>query len=223
MKTTLLAMGMALGVLGVSQTAAARVVVFTGAPSPTCGSRCSTLDSSHWLAAQFKVSANDILEMVSGYIGARKGKTFTLALLSDIAGEPGVTLYTAQAKYNTHVGWQGLNTLYWPAPKGTYWIAFEVTPSDNLSGYMPAPAPQPLKTSDLGLGGLWSPDNQLDFGVRIYHQVDGTKAALLTPSDAGGVSPGAVPEPASWATLLLGVGAVGGALRGRRRSARVCG
>ncbi len=62
---------------------------------------------------------------------------------------------------------------------------------------------------------LWSngvmPRVGLDYGVAVTDRID-----VLDYS--GGVSVQAVPEPATWASMLAGFGILGGALR-RRRSA----
>lgn len=63
-----------------------------------------------------------------------------------------------------------------------------------------------------------------DFGPEVFQSTgtfnslffgqSGNNATLIVRNNGGG---GAVPEPASWAMLLTGFGAVGGALRQRRR------
>ena len=216
---TAMAVGMAAGVLALAQPALARLAVYTGAPAATCTKACQPLDATHWLTGQFTVGTTEDLEMVYGFIGGTSGKTFTMALLSDAAGTPGSVLYSTQVKYNSRVGWQGLNNLFWKVPKGSYWIAYEVTPTDNLVGYMPAPAPHPLKFSDIGVAGAWTPANGIGFGVRIYHQPDGTPAGVSHAAAVEQIPATAVPEPAAWTLMLGGVCAMGGALRARRRRA----
>ncbi|MBC9031812.1 PEP-CTERM sorting domain-containing protein [Sphingomonas sp. JC676] len=57
----------------------------------------------------------------------------------------------------------------------------------------------------LGINGTLDMDTQIGGWAKITYD--------YTPNAAG-----AVPEPASWAMMMLGIGAVGGAMR-RRRSA----
>ena len=84
---------------------------------------------------------------------------------------------------------------------------------------LPAPAPHPLKFSDIGVAGAWTPANGIGFGVRIYHQPDGTPASVSHAAALEQIPATAVPEPATWTLMLGGVGAVGGALRAQRRRA----
>ncbi len=65
--------------------------------------------------------------------------------------------------------------------------------------------------------------NPLQFGISLW-SVDGpafTDIAEFAPGN-GTFTPslgGAVPEPATWAVMLVGFGAVGAAMRGSRRKA----
>ena len=43
----------------------------------------------------------------------------------------------------------------------------------------------------------------------------------LGPSLAGSYTTAAIPEPAAWSLMILGMGGMGAALRGRRRAALV--
>ncbi|WP_294393110.1 PEPxxWA-CTERM sorting domain-containing protein [uncultured Sphingomonas sp.] len=52
----------------------------------------------------------------------------------------------------------------------------------------------------------------------LHQSNDGFKLGGLTVAMADAPPPAAVPEPASWAMMIVGFGAVGGSMRGRRRT-----
>lgn len=56
-------------------------------------------------------------------------------------------------------------------------------------------------------------------GTYTWNWGSGANADSLTINIGTAVPPGAIPEPAIWAMLILGFGAVGGALRRRKRPA----
>jgi hypothetical protein len=75
---------------------------------------------------------------------------------------------------------------------------------------------------------LWQgpfPDGDADDDVRVPHGEfgyfdpvrDRSLIAVVLSVTSSAVSTGAVPEPATWAMMILGFGLVGGALRSRRR------
>ena len=57
--------------------------------------------------------------------------------------------------------------------------------------------------------------------VRVNPLADGTTAEIADIAPNGGPIVAAVPEPATWMTMLLGFGLIGGALRVRARARRV--
>ena len=91
--------------------------------------------------------------------------------------------------------------------------SMNVTPSYDVVGfgYGPNPLALPSLTFFYFSPGSFAANgtyNSLIFGE--------SHAGILTVSGAGGGGGGAVPEPASWAMLLAGFGAVGATLRRRR-------
>ena len=56
-------------------------------------------------------------------------------------------------------------------------------------------------------------------GIYTWNWGSGANADSLTINIGTAIPPGAVPEPSTWAMLILGFGAVGGALRRRKRPA----
>jgi hypothetical protein len=74
-------------------------------------------------------------------------------------------------------------------------------------------------TSDVGPNEYWSLSNlALDAGNYVL-TIQGTNTGA--GSLAGNVAFAAVPEPATWALMILGFGLVGGALRRKERQTRV--
>lgn len=95
----------------------------------------------------------------------------------------------------------------WDLSAGKYWIRF--AGFQNLV---------PLFTTA-------TPSNSRAIGTDFF--LEGRPVTLNTPNLALGfslngvnVTPGAVPEPATWAMMIIGFGAIGGALR-RRQAVRV--
>ena len=86
---------------------------------------------------------------------------------------------------------------------------FAVTSTRSASGDNGADPNEVVEITDV-LGDLTLP------GDETYSVFAGPQYGLRY----GGVALAAVPEPASWALMLVGFGALGGALRGRRTSAK---
>ncbi|MBW8911759.1 MAG: PEPxxWA-CTERM sorting domain-containing protein [Sphingomonas sp.] len=98
----------------------------------------------------------------------------------------------------------GLSGLDWTLGAGSYFVSFEAADSPNgFNGGLGTGVSNPLAHyAFTGDGGLWHADHGQDIALRI----EGTAGALS-----------AAPEPASWAMMLIGFGAVGGAMRTRSR------
>lgn len=85
--------------------------------------------------------------------------------------------------------------------------------------YLPLRPSGALTASSQGRG-TWTPNFSLDNGFILHFGADGFNAGIgeitFTISDIGTIS--AVPEPATWLSMILGFGLVGAAVR--RRTAR---
>lgn len=144
------------------------------------------------------------IDTIQGYIDSYAG-SLGVSLRSDLNGKPGDVLNVQGKSYSTAFNlidsesWQGAANLGWQVAAGTYWISFENT---NMSPFT-APymqlyaADRPLaKYAEYSRGKIW-PSNQ-GFGFRVFGDVS------------------AVPEPATWALMIVGFGAIGVAMRRRR-------
>jgi hypothetical protein len=202
--------------------ALARTIIDTGAPTSDCNSCELPLNTTHWVAAQFHVPIKESIEFTDGYIGGTSGNSFTIALLSNtISNTPGSELFSTTALFKDDTYYQGNQGFLWPVTPGYYWIAFEVGPTDNLAGgFMTTNSPKKLVT-ELGNGTSWTPDGKVALGVRIFRPPDAHPKVVADVSDfrSSGALPSAVPEPAAWSLMLVGLGGLGAALRSRRHKA----
>ncbi len=142
--------------------------------------------------------------------------TLSAVVYADNGGLPGTELFESQFgvsrltwAFGVAAGWFGANNLQLVLDAGTYWLAFEVLPSDSLYGVLPneggvtmqATAPNPLAKYavqvDYGSGWHELPE---PFGMRISGQVS------------------QVSEPAT--NVLVGLGLVWLAFSSRRK--KIC-
>jgi len=186
----------------VSSPAAAFFVIETGTPL----ANDMQLSSSQSLAGYFTIASATEVSSVEGFI-AGLGSVGTVTIYSD-ASVPAAsnilfsTNFAIQASAGT---WQGVFGQSWVLDAGSYWVGFSNSGNGN---FMKGFAPTPLAQYAFSTGSNWtlsSPSSAASaFGVRI----DGNRFVA------------SVPEPASWALMIAGFGAVGGMLRtGRRKTA----
>jgi len=209
---------MALLALSLSAPVQADLIVDTGTPNLT-GSALP-LDSYQWLAAEFTTTASaSQIDALQGYITAQDsnqaGTTFTVALYGnttnsankDIPDLATGELFSQQSTFNTD-GWNGLQGLSVALTPGTYWVAFEVRPTDdilvraadNLQGLMPVSAPNLVQTA--------ANDNTTNFG---YIPTTGTAYNF-------GVQVSAVPVPPALWMFATGLFAMVGRRFGKRKT-----
>jgi hypothetical protein len=194
----------ALAVAFTSAAANAAVIVDTGAP--LLGKYIYNLNATQSLAARFTVTTTTRLTDLTGYMYAYSTPgTFTVAVRAD--GEtPGAELFSGTGAANLRFAFYGVHGASWLVGPGSYWLAFEVRPSDTMDGYMLEKQTSPIGPEAYWGSGAWERYDELNIGVRIS-------------GDAV-----AVPEPAGWALMLTGFLGAGAALRGaRRRQAALAG
>ena len=196
----------------------AGIIVDTGAPTQTNGGY-TLLNATaipgfgaQSIAARFSVSERDVITGIEGWVGRFGGgpKTYHITLYADGPGPnhwvPGEELYTVGlSDGGPGNGYIGTTSLDWEVLAGNYWVAFEVRPTDTLFGFMPYFVPNPLQEA-LGPPGAYNPaPGAPGSAFRIYS------------TDAH-----EVPEPTTWALMILGFGATGAMLRSRRPPAPRC-
>ena len=200
-------------------TADAAVIVDTGAfyCASGAGTQCggSPLSHDESLAAKFSLQGVTNVTDIFGWMNtdAWSGNSLTIALYGDGGQLPD----TSQALYSsafsilrTGTGdgyrneWQGLSGINWLLNPGSYWIAFEVRPGQDYSGYMPTGefgAPKPLSDEAFfyAPNGGWLELDSLNLGLRV-------SGDLVTP----------VPIPAT--VLLFGSALLPFGVVARRRN-----
>ena len=207
--------------LTTSATAAATTIVDTGTPTEVGGgsSLVNTGGRFQRLAAQFTLDRPATLTAIEGYlVGQRLRSTFHITLTTSvIAGFntiPGSTLFSAQATSSSDnfADWSGLSGLNWAVNPGDYWVVFSVNPGDSFNGYMPNGAPSPVGAEAFfNQGSTQWQQKERGLGVRIA----GNLGDLPPPPPP----PPGVPEPDTWAMMILGFALIGGTMR--RRTGRM--
>jgi hypothetical protein len=193
----------AAGLSLVAGAASAAVIVDTGPPAHGASQADYWLDSSDWLAARFDVTTTTSLTDITGYMFAKAAPgIFTIALYSGDE-TPQTELYSGQATAKLPFAFYGLHGISWLVGPGSYWVAFEVRPGDTLDGLMPDNPPSPVAHYAYYDATQDSDYHAYDFTIAL--RVDGAAAA--------------VPEPATWALMIVGLGGVGAAMR--RRPGRI--
>ena len=194
--------------------ASAATIFDTGTPTGPSGYNVYHNGSADFqsLAAQFTLTqATRITGIEAFFGGSAPGQDkVVLALHGDVDGVPGqafgpaiasaiVTIPSSvQGIGNWFGGFQdGAVTL----TAGTYWTSISVDPNDPARCICWLPASNTV-TIPFGAyangftGGNWR-ERDLNFGLRIF----------------GDPAAGAVPEPMTWALMIVGFGAVGSAMR----------
>lgn len=204
---SLLATGTALA------TPAAAALIDTG--TPTSGASYSMV-STQSLAGLFTLSEQTLITSVQGFIGSNFNANGSIAIYSGgVNPDFGSLLFSANyAIFSTAFvsgpvpgTWQGVFGVNQILAAGQYWAVFG---SDSPNGRMFLYAPNPLSQYAVQTSGGWTQlGSQAGLGVRI----DGIARPGVIPP-----IPGAVPEPGTWAMMLIGFGAIGGAMRARRRA-----
>ncbi|HEX7948410.1 MAG TPA: PEPxxWA-CTERM sorting domain-containing protein [Phenylobacterium sp.] len=198
MKTVLAA---AAATLALSATpAAADVILDTGVVDPFDG---GLVIGAQWVAVRFTVDRATVLTDVEGFL-ARQGESpgLTLAIRDEIAGGPGDRRFAGVGDIGTTPSWQGLHGLHWDIGPGAYWLAFEA-PDRSFETIIGRP------TRAAPFASAFPPDPYVVMGSFPFYG-----GAVRVTGDS------AVPEPGTWALIILGFGLAGVSLRRRTISPR---
>ena len=162
-----------------SGDALAETIVDTGGVDPTSLDQW-ILRRDQWLAGEFTIAAATTITAVEGYIRTNPtqslGGTFTISLYADggevpSSGDPLYFAAATRAAGKVDPAWEGLSGLDWSLDSGSYWVTFEIRPTDTLAdGIMPVPSAAPLLDEAYAYRRAWSEYDELDIGVRISGQ-----------------------------------------------------
>lgn len=152
------------------------------------------------LFAQFDLAAASTIESIETF-----GRTVTsglaqFSIFADAANAPGALLFsdTVNLVQSGKLKWDGISGLAWGLAQGTYWVSVGQA-APGFTAYVLGTAPSPL-----GLEGSLKPQGFIQTnGVDLSWRIGGT----------------AVPEPATWISMIGGFALVGAALRRRSRPA----
>jgi len=201
MRTLLAALSLAAATTTVATAPAeASVILDTGVELPfDVGPAVGT---TQWLAVGFEVTRPTVVTDVETYLFTFGGDAqLTFVLRDDDAG-PGDELYSGVVGASETGAWRGLHGLSWVIPTGTYWLSFETRPGQTFDG----------------VGGV-----PLTPAAYAFQQPPGTPWYVFGPDlgVTGRISgEAAVPEPATWALMILGFGLAGAALRRSPRGSK---
>ncbi|MBN8808012.1 MAG: PEP-CTERM sorting domain-containing protein [Sphingomonas sp.] len=178
--------------------ASASTIVNTGAGPNVNGGY--VVSSGQWLGGKFQVGAATTITDVLGWITSFSG-SYTASIYSDSNGLPNASLYSANftPSNTSQPAWYGVSGQAWNVAAGTYWAVFS---AGTGNGAMPIGVANPLSA----YAGWHSGQGFYDAGnLNIGFQI------------LGDATVAAVPEPAIWAMMMLGFGAMGYTLRRRAK------
>ena len=185
--------------------AAAGYTVDTGTPL----ANDMQLSSSQSLAGYFTLASALEVTSVEGFISGLDS-VGTVTIYSD-AAVPAASNILFSANFAIQASpagaWQGVFGQAWRLAAGSYWVGFSNLGNGNfMKGFAPTPLPQYAFST----GNIWTLHTPPSAASAIGVRIEGNRFVAA-----------AVPEPASWALMIAGFGAVGGMLRTRRRSTDV--
>lgn len=183
----------------IASPAAANYAVDTGAPL----ANDIQLSKSQSLAGYFTLTSALEVSSVEGFISGLDS-VGTITIYSD-AAVPAASnaLFSASFAILASPGaWQGVFGQKWQLNAGSYWVGFSNAGNGNfMKGFAPAPLPQYAFST----GSAWTLNDPSSAASAIGVRIDGNRFVA------------SVPEPASWALMIAGFGAIGGLSRNRRR------
>lgn len=183
--------------LAIAAPAQAATIVDTGTPTGKDG--VIALNPSQKLAGRFSLTSATLLTDIQGFIGSSTNSEEITIAISDGVTTPGNVLYSGALTAVSNASFQGLSGLNWMLDAGNYWVSFA---SSGYSSMVPG-APRPMsQTAYTDTRWGWQ-SYPMSMGVRI----SGVAAA--------------VPEPTTWAMMIVGFSLIGTATRYRRRKVTV--
>lgn len=195
----------------IAPPAAAATLVDTGVPDGQGIGNGWALSANQKLAGLFTLAGATTVTSVEGFMRGLGAVAGTVNISIFTGGvDPGSSGLLHSADFaiapSQTAAWQGVFGQSWNLAAGQYWVLFASDVQANMV-YSP---PNPLsQNANLATGFSWAQrGSQFGIGVRIT-------------DDVSPQVPGAVPEPGTWAMMLIGFGVVGGALRARRRAVKV--
>lgn len=202
----------------VCSPAAAVTLVDTGTPTGQGGSNGWILASNQTLAGLFTLGAATTVTSVEGFIrnfsGVAANGTISIFTGGVDPANSGLQYSAAFTIAETGISagaWQGVFGQSWALAAGQHWVVFTSDGVLNTMTYLP-PNPLSQHANASQLSGPWvQRGSTFGLGVRITN--DAAPIIVNPPV------PGAVPEPATWAMLIVGFGLVGAASRRRNMTA----
>lgn len=186
---------------GVSAGASAEYLVDTGAPLGPFGYSVGTVQS---IGQSFETSLGAQIDSVEIFVRTTAGSLVSSDLtISLYAGDPvGTALFEETIDFATTGGWIGANGLSWDVAAGPYTVTFGSSNDiNNIGAGYPTAFNIPLWFANPGSADFVSGVGEASFSLRI-----------------GGEYVTAIPEPETYALMLIGLAAVGATAR--RRGAR---
>ncbi|WP_047533503.1 PEP-CTERM sorting domain-containing protein [Methylotenera sp. N17] len=198
-----------LSLLLFSSIAQGAVLVDTGTPPGGSGLRVCRENipdpyCNQSVALKVNLSqATSITDIRSHFSLGTTAGNLTVALYSDVSSLPGEELYHSLLSVEGS-NWYGSSNLTWDVDAGNYWVSFEVRDGQYFYGALSTGVPSPLEVAyTRNFGETWLRLVGSDYSAALI--LEGTPIA-------------AVPEPESYAMILIGLGVIGFATRRRKQA-----
>ena len=183
-----------------STSASASYIIDTGEPPQNWDG--TSLSPEQQISGYFYLDQDYNIQNIEAFI-AGSGGVVNMSIYSYNISGPGSIIYNKSFDaFLSGIGqpgmWQGLHNLNWNLAAGGYWLVLD-SQGYNWTPWQSIPNPLQLYAyKHSGTGGEWQVTSNPTFATRI-----------------SGAIASAVPEPATWAMMILGFGAIGGAMRKR--------
>jgi PEP-CTERM motif len=206
--------------LTISTTASAALLIDGQGGTPLPGGRPLHHNSStsyYYQVLGFRLGFDATVTGIQAMIGGVRSGAYAISIADPNNLNTSNNLYSTNQTANLnlvpdpfnfnipmdHGQYMGPTGLKWFLTAGDYWLKFTV-PLGGLDGFLRSPGHYNyLAGAEIAIPGRGYQDfGQDPVAVSIY----------------GFAGRGGVPEPATWAVLMLGFGVIGAALRGRRAS-----
>ena len=190
----------------------AAVILDTGTPAPSTGGGVG-FNQFQWLAGRVVLGSDAVLSGIETYLNIATPGDFRISVYSDDRTRVGSLVYSATATtaLQREAGWMGASGLNWGLVAGAYWIAIEAD-AVGISGWV-LNAPSPLGVhafKDIPGDRPWLNQPGFNLAFRVYGEGGGPVTSPALPVSG-------IPEPSTWAMLIVGFGLAGAGLRAGRR------